>query len=99
MFGSVMLVGCAKSVPRPIMAAMAEQHVPSEIEIAAALAAIHLLLVRSAAAPERLSGWQASARLLTEGLRPAYSPIRPAWHTVDRLRRLAPGAPSGVTGL
>ncbi len=62
---------------------------PSD-EIAAALGAIELLLADEAVEPTVEAadrrGWRDSARLAAAHLAPAQTPVRPAWHTIERLR-------------
>ena len=59
-------------------------------EMVAALAAIEMLfaeeaIVEIADTTER-TGWRDAARLATAGLAPVRTSIRPAWHTIERLR-------------
>ena len=82
------------------MAAMAGHDAPTEAEIAAALAAIQLIVQAPRAAPDTTrAGWQDSAKLSIQQLRPVRIRLRPSWSTIERLRRGASGGFSGVTGL
>ena len=83
-----------------IMAAMAGHDAPTEAEIAAALAAIQLIVQAPGAGPDTTrAGWQDSAKLSIQHLRPVRIRLRPSWSTIERLRRGASGGFSGVAGL
>ena len=74
---------------------------PPEEEAAAALAAITYLLAEEVDEPSAehgLSGWRASAAMLAQGLPLTRPATRPAWNTIERLRRAGRGG-SGITGL
>jgi hypothetical protein len=80
---------------------MADSASPTEDEVAAALAAVQWYLEEpDERAPAVPVGWRDSARLAVQHLRPARIALRPAWGTIERLRRQASnGGFSGVTGL
>ena len=82
------------------MPAMPDSGPPTEDEIAAALAAIRLFIETPLAetGTDR-RGWQDSAKLAIQHLRPARTGLRPSWSTIERLRRHASGGFHGVIGL
>jgi hypothetical protein len=72
-------------------------------EVAAVLAAVSLVLAEAEQpAPEQPAtthaGWQAAARLTTQGLAPWRSPTAPRWSTIERIRRAGRGS-GGITGI
>lgn len=74
---------------------------PTDEEAAAVLAAISWYLAQQEEQSEKVPydwHWSASAALIIQGLRPMRSPLRPAWNSVERLRRAGQGG-TGITGL
>jgi hypothetical protein len=78
---------------------MSSQSPPTEDEIAAALAAIQLSIEDNSEdfRVERV-GWHEASRIATQGLRPFRLGLRPAWGTIERLRRQSSGRFLGVVG-
>ena len=73
---------------------------PTDDEVAAAIAAVqaYLAIEEPSRQPTAEStGWQRSAKLPVQGLRPARIAAPPRWNTIERLRR-ASGF-YGVVGL
>ena len=68
----------------------------TEDEMVAAIAAIEMLLAEEASASvidiTNRTGWRDAARLATAHLAPSRTPIRPSWHTIERLRLRGYGA-------
>jgi hypothetical protein len=63
----------------------------TEDELVAAITAIEMLLAEEAT-PSVIditdrTGWRDAARLATAHLAPRRTPIRPSWHTIERIRR------------
>ena len=79
---------------------MSDSGAPTEEEVAAALVAVQRYLE----APDEDAstvpiGWHDSARLTIQHLRPTRIALRPAWGTIERLRRQSSNGFSGVIGL
>ncbi len=76
---------------------------PMDDELAAALAAVQAYLDTQAVPVQpvedvaEMTGWQRSAKLSVQGLRPTRTESPPRWNTIERLRR-ASGF-FGVVGL
>jgi hypothetical protein len=70
-------------------------------ELAAALMAVQLVLEAEQTADEPMpapaAGWQHSAKLTVQGLRPARTATAPVWATIERIRR--GGGGGGIPGL
>jgi hypothetical protein len=73
---------------------------PTEVEVAAALAAIDRYVAEIDVAPHvEPNGWHESAKLTVQHLRPARTAIRLSWGNVERVIRQTGGGFFGVTGL
>jgi hypothetical protein len=73
---------------------------PSDDEVAAALAAVQAYLATEQVDIQPVAestGWQRSAKLSVQGLRPTRTSVPARWNTIERLRR-ASGF-YGVVGL